>query len=476
VRDNFYAVGGDSLTAARIVAEVRAALGVELSLAQVLAHPTVELLAAEIGRAGSAPAERIEPAPPRPAHPLSPQQRRVLAEQARDPGATRYLLPVRIPLPENVDTDRLADALRTVVARHEILRTAFVEHDGEPSQRVLPEVEIGFGPARPFDLGRPPLLRAGVRDGRVLELDLHHIVTDGVSLGLLLGEVDTVYTGRSLPEVSLQYKDYATWLAGEAGDRLRAEQREYWVAALESPPRAELPTDTDRSPGLPDTGAVEVFDLGAERTERLRDLAAEEGVTLFTVLAAAYAVFLGAITGGEDIIFGTPVSGRGRPELETAQGMFVNTVCLRHRPAPELMFLDFLQEAAGTAAGAFAHQDFPVDELAAGPLFDTLFAVQHAELIELDFLGRTVELELAPTGAAMFDLDLQLYERRDSVVAEWSYRTALFRAETVRGFRDLFLLVLDRSAADPTAAISELTTVDERTMDDNTAPVVDFEF
>ncbi|MBQ1074998.1 hypothetical protein KBX06_17760 [Micromonospora sp. C31] len=474
VLDDFYAAGGDSLAATGLAVEAQRALGVGVSLAAVLRHPTVAGLAEEVGRARAAvPLPRAEPAD---AYPLSPQQRRVFLAQSRDPASVTYNLPLLVPLPADVDRARLADAFRAVIARHDILRTAFGTEAGRAVQRVLPAVPFdlpetggtGTLPVEPFDLAAPPLLRAGLRhtgDGPVLALDLHHIVTDGLSLALLLREVDTVYAGGEPPPVPAQYADYAVWATtGEppGGD--------YWRRRFAEPPAPlRLPTDTARLSGRPATaraGTVE-FDVGAERTAALRALARREGVTLFQVLLAAYATFLASATGGTDVTVGTPVAGRGAPGLDATMGMLVNTVCLRHRVRPEAAFRELLTEVAHDVVDAFAHQDYPFDTLVGEvlpvrekdrhPLFDTLFAMQHAEVAAADFLGRRVELAVAPTGQAMFDLDMQVYERADSLRVHWAYDAGLFLPATVRAFADLWLEIVDTVLADPGVPVGELT-------------------
>ncbi|RGC67740.1 Tyrocidine synthase 3 [Micromonospora sp. MW-13] len=483
VLDDFYAAGGDSLAAAGLAVEAQRVFGVAVSLAAVLRHPTVAALADEIRRSrAAAPLPRAAAGV---AHPLSPQQRRVYLAQSRDPASVAYHLPLVLPLPADVDAGRLAGAFRHVIARHDVLRTAFGTEAGRPVQRVLagvtfelPEVAAPADapvPVSPFDLAAPPLLRAELRRtpaGPELALELHHIVTDGLSLALLLGEVDARYAGRDLPPVPAQYADYAAWVDGR-----EPPGRDWWLARFADPPAPpRLPTDADRPAGdgpaaTAGSGVVE-FTVDAARTAALRALARREGVTLFQLLLAVYATFLAAATGdpgsgGVDVTVGTPVAGRGAPGLDAAMGMFVNTVCLRHRVRPDTPFRELLDEVARDVVDAFAHQEFPFDNLVEAvlpvrdphrhPLFDTLFAMQHAEVARVDFLGRPVELAIAPTGQAMFDLDMQVYERADSLRVHWAYHAGLFLPATVRAFADLYLELLDAVLADPGRPVGALT-------------------
>jgi hypothetical protein len=457
VLDDFYAAGGDSLAAVALAVEAQRVFGVAVSPAAVLRHPTVAALAAEV-------------------------------RQSRDPASVAYHLPLLLPLPADTDAARLGQALRHVVARHDILRTAFGTEAGRPVQRVLPGVvcelpEVARAAdepvsVTPFDLAAPPLLRAELRRtpaGAALALELHHIVTDGLSLALLLREVDARYAGRDLPPVPAQYADYAVWTHAQ-----EPPGRDWWLARFADPPTPpRLPTDAERvagpDAGGPSTAAAGVveFSVDAARTAALRALARREGVTLFHLLLAGYATFLAAATGGPggadgvDVTVGTPVAGRGAPGLDATMGMFVNTVCLRHRVRPDVPFRALLAEVARDAVDAFAHQDFPFDSVVEAvlpvrdphrhPLFDTLFAMQHAEVARVEFLGRPVELAVAPTGQAMFDLDMQVYERPDGLTVHWAYHAGLFLPQTVRAFADLYLDLLDAVLADPGRPVGELT-------------------
>lgn len=341
------------------------------------------------------------------------------------------------------------------------------------------DVRIVDGPAppvagfvRPFDLSTPPLLRAAVHrhDGAVrLLLDLHHIAADGVSLRVLFEELEALYAGRELPAPPrLRYVDYAEWTHGpEAAERLAGAEA-YWLGVFDTaPPPLELPTDADRPTVRQLAGATLEFGFGPQRTAALRRLAHGNGATLFQLLLACYDVFLSRITGAHDFAVGTPVAGRGAPGLDSVVGMFVNTVCLRARPLPRLRFTEFLAEVRAHVLGAFEHQDYPFDHLVASiaprrdysrnPLFDTMFALQPAELHDLRLLGRPVRLADDGLGQSMFDLNLHVFEHEHELRAVWGYATALFVGETVAAFRDVLLATVDAIIADPDAPLGVLT-------------------
>ena len=485
--DDLYDLGVDSLTAGTLAERIGAAHAGGVRASDVLRAGTVAELARLIRgqREPAAPA----PAPDDPAagasrratarHPVSPQQRRLFVEQGKDERSVRYNVPLVVELGPEVDAERLRAAFARLSERHEILRTDFA-HEGELVQRVRAAGRVRLEQragapvldqlVRPFDLGAAPLMRATLhRDGdrRWLFVDLHHIVTDGRSLAIMFGELDRLYAGESLPAPAHQYRDYAAWLGTAAGAALRERQGPYWRRLLAPPlPVADLPTDRPRPAARSARGAVVPVDAGPRRSASLRALAGRHGVTVFSALAAAYACVLAAVTGAGDVTFGVPVSGRTRPGLDAAVGMFVNTVCLRVRPGRDMRFADLLEEVARTTQDALAHQDHPFDELVEDlgarrgpgrtPLFDTMLAVHAAPLLDVRFLGRRVRLEPRFTGEAMFDLNLQLYDAADGIRGEWQYATDLFDAPTVRTFRSAFLRIVDRVIEDPTQTVAEL--------------------
>jgi hypothetical protein len=514
VTDDIFDQGISSLAAAAMALGIQRELGVPLPATALLRNRTIALVAAVVDAAlaatphAAAPhdtwaSQRSDagalgrphadaPAAPRemwasqhsdagalgrpPAdggYPLSPQQHQLYVEQLKDPAAVAYNQPVVVDLPADVDAQRLAAALGALVERHEQLRTAFVTVDGQVRQRpetpaaaaAALDVRVVDGPppavaafVRPFDLAAPPLLRAALHrhaGGVRLLLDLHHIAVDGVSLRVLFDELDALYAGRKLPALPrMRYVDYAEWSRGpEAAGRLDADEA-YWLGVYaDAPPPLELPTDAARGATRQLAGATLEFDLGAARTAALRRLAAETGSTLFQLLLACYGVFLSRVTGSSDFAVGTPVAGRSAPGLDGVVGMFVNTVCLRVRPAPELRFTEFLDAVRGHVLAAYEHQDYPFDRLvqrvapardySRNPIFDTMFAVQPAALHDLRLLGSPARLADDGLGQSMFDLNLHVFEHPGTLRAVWGYATALFAEGTVAALRDVLLATVD---------------------------------
>ncbi|NSC20094.1 amino acid adenylation domain-containing protein [Streptomyces albus subsp. chlorinus] len=474
-------LGADSLTATLLAAGVRRRLERACPVSAVLAEGTLARLAARLRTAPRHQRTGIPPAPRQPTHPLTPQQRQLYFEQLKDEGAVHYNVPVTLDLPAGTEPGRLAAALQRLAARHDALRTRFVAEDGEIRQRVEPAVRVPVriddrppGPlrdfVRPFDLAEAPLWRAEIHRtaARVtLRLDLHHIVVDGYSLAPLFADLAALYAGAEPGPPPLQYRDYAHWLAGERGAALREAQRPYWEQVFATPPDpADLPTDAPRPPLRALDGAVVTRDLGQARTARLREAARGHGATLFAVLSSAYSLLLAALKGSGDVTVGVPVSGRTVPGLEGTVGMCANTVCLRSAVEPALDYGTFLRRTAEAAEGAFAHQDFPFEDLVAlaapvrdysrTPVFDALIALHSGRYLSVDFQGARVPLRLEQTGQAVFDLNLQIHEHAGTLRLAWQYASGLLRRETVEGWLGTFTALLDALCADPSAPLGAL--------------------
>jgi len=480
VRQDLRDLGADSLTATLIAAGSEAALGSALPVSRILREATVERIAGWLRESGERAAPAIPAAPELDSYPLTPQQQRLYVEQCKDETAVHYNVPVTVELPASTDVGRLLAALQRLTERHDALRTEFVFDGAQVRQRVLPAVPapvrvvehelVAARFVRPFDLGHAPLWRAAVHRSaqRVrLLLDLHHIVTDGVSLAVLLDELGALYAGESLPPAGPRYRDYAHWAGGAERVRLRASHGEHWAGVFAgAAPATDLPLDFPR-PAIRalDGGAVQ-FDLGRERATALRGLARRHDVTLFAVLAAAYCALLARLTGSPEVTVGTPVSGRTAPGLDRAVGMFANTVCLRAVAGPGLAFDEFLRDVARTAQDAVAHQEYPLQDLVAmvaprrdygrTPLFDSLIALHSARYLRAEFAGRTVPLRLEWNGKAVFDLNLQVYETAGSLTASWQYASLLLRRDTVHGWRDALIDLIDTVLRDPHTRVGEL--------------------
>jgi amino acid adenylation domain-containing protein len=484
VTDNIFDLGVTSLTAAVFAGRARQRFGSWLTAADVLARPTVESLARLISGGGAqAAAPPLVAAQHRALFPLTPQQRNVYVEQAKDLTATHYNVPVLVETGEPVDRAGLQAAVDLLVARHDSLRTTFVQVGDATYQRIRDDVRVtveelpGDSPdarrrfVRAFNLVDGPLLRVGVHQGRgsgLVLLDLHHLVADGIAVGVLLDELATAYAGAPLDNLTLGYRDYAVWRAERAADWIEERQRPFWTEALAGlATRPDLPTDHPR-PALRATAGRRIeFDFGADRAAALRELGRRYGVTPFHALLAVHFLLLAQVTGADDVTVGTPVGGRTLPGTERIVGMFANTLCLRARLDDGQPFTDLLRRVGEHALGALRNQDYPFQRLvedatasrgySRNPLFDAMIGFQDATTFtDRSVLGGRAVAADTLNRHTMFDLNLQVYDTGRHWQGVWAYSTALFRAETVRAFTLHLLDLVDAVAAAPTTPVGEL--------------------
>ncbi|MFI7217028.1 amino acid adenylation domain-containing protein [Micromonospora maritima] len=497
VRDDFFELGGHSLLATRLVWTVRNRSGVEIPLAAFLHDPTVEGLAAHL-RSASAPAVDAADAPaasrPRDARepvPLSYAQRRLWFLEQLDTVGVAYSLPALFRVPGPLDVAALQMALARVCLRHEALRARFVDVDGEPAQSVsdeLPRVEVtvraGLPAERrdaavadwareriavPFDLSGP-LLRCAVvvlaDDDHALLLNMHHIVSDGWSLGVLFDELSRFYreaTGgapAAAPALPLRYTDVAAWqrdvLSGEA---LEAELA-FWERHLAgSPDVLDLPTDRPRPPRPSYRGDTATRAIPAGVADRLREVGRAHGATPFMVFLAAYASVLSVYGGADDVVVGTPVSGRNHPGSEGLIGLFVNTIAVRTDLSGDPPFTELVERVRQTCLAAYAHQDVPFDlvverlrperDLSRNPLFQVFYAYEPVGGRPEFGPVAAHPVDLADT-TAKFDLSLSMIEQPDGeLLAALGYATDLFDRDTAERMLAHLSRLLTALAADP---------------------------
>ncbi|WP_338707082.1 amino acid adenylation domain-containing protein [Paenibacillus amylolyticus] len=490
VHDNFFDIGGHSLRATTLAGKIFKELNVNLPLRDVFRHSTIAAMAEAITGMERREHEAIPQAEEREYYPLSSAQKRLFIQHTLDGADQLYNMPELVQVEGEFDLDRLEAALRKLITRHESLRTGFEMMKGEVVQRIYPQVDFAIEHhqadtedsdqieqivrnfVRPFDLGQPPLLRAGVIELephlRILLFDMHHIVSDGVSMAIVMEEFSSFYAGEQLPPLRIHYKDYAVWQQSKAHRERIGRQEAYWLQTFEGElPTADLPMDYERSAVRSYEGAHVEFDVEASLSARLRELAAECESTLFMVLLAAYTVLLSKYSGQEDLIVGTPVAGRTNADLERVIGMFVNTLALRNRPSGDKTFLSYLEEVKETALGAFENQDYPFEDLVERlnvkrepgrfPLFDAVFDLQNIEERDAELEGVSLKnYELDPLEEAKFDLTLFMYENEGALSGGFFYATKLFKETMIRTLTEDYLRVLSQIAENPQLELSRI--------------------
>ncbi|MBW3656165.1 MAG: AMP-binding protein, partial [Gemmatimonadetes bacterium] len=443
----------------------------------------------------------IEPAPRDERLPLSfAQQGLWFVEQLGTLGAA-YHIPLRLRLRGELYLDALMRALNGIVARHEALRTTFAQVDGIPEQRIAPaepgglhlveydlsaeadaEAELGRLVAEearaPFDLERGPLIRGRLvrlaADDHVLLLTMHHIVSDGWSMRVLLGELAARYAahqeGREadLPELPVQYADYAAWQRRWVEGEVLREQADYWTRTLGGAPELlELPTDHPRPAQQNHAGASLHVELDEALTAGLKVLSRRHGTTLFMTLLAGWAAVLGRLSGQDDVVVGTPTAGRGRGEIEGLIGFFVNTLPLRVDLSGSPTVAALLARVKERALAAQQHQDIPFDQvvelvhparsLSHSPLFQVVFAWVNSPLgAGISLPGLELDAVLTGASQAKFDLSLTLQEAGDRIVGGVEYATALFERATVERYLGYLRRVLEAMVEDERQALDHL--------------------
>ena len=503
--DNFFHLGGNSLLAMRVISRVRQALGIELPLRGFFVGPTVSQVAACIDALCPASAiPSLKPSAKRGPAELSFSQQRLWFLDRMEQGSATYSIPAALELRGPLDVPALERALDFLISRHESLRTRFVQSEGQPVQVVLqpglwtlPVVELnGQTPnqlqklirdeaARGFDLARGTLFRAKVYrlapEHHVLLLTMHHIISDGWSMGILIRELGTLYRAFSrdgtplLPELPVQYRDFArwqrSWLQGEALETLLS----HWRTRLTGAPQVlELPADRPRPPVESHGGALYSFTLPLELLDALRGLARTEGATLYMALLSGFTLLLSRYTGQQDLLVGTPVAGRNRTETENLVGFFVNTLVLRADLSGNPNASEFLRRIRELCLDSFAHQDLPFErlveemrparDLSRSPLIQVMFALQNAPLQPLDLAGLSQKPLDIDLNVSRFDLTLQMQETHDGLTASFEYATDLFNESTIARMANHLKALLEAMAAAPERSIWELPllTIPER--------------
>jgi amino acid adenylation domain-containing protein len=517
-KDNFFELGGHSLLALQVVSRVRKMFGVGIGVRIVFEKPTVEGLASRIEEA-MAVGEKA-PAPPLVRIdrenveggrlPLSFAQQRLWFIDQLEPGNAAYNIPGAMMLEGKLNLNALESAINEIVRRHEVLRTRIEAEGGEPAQVIdeweprrldvedltgIPPEEIEEEVSRRireeartgFDLKRGPLLRMKVlklkEEEHLALYTMHHIVSDAWSMTVLMREARALYDAinegkRSpLPELKIQYADYAYWQRNYLKDEALETHMQYWKSRLDGKlPVMELPSDRPRPQGFSYRGAAIYFLLPSELSESLRGMSRRAGVTLSMVLLAAFKTLLCKYTAQEDVIVGVPWLNRDRIEIEPLIGFFVNMLPLRTDLSGNPRFSELLMRVKDVALGAFAHQEAPFEKLVEEirperkskqtPLYNVVFTLQNErELVKEEKKTHLNELKISPVGierqSAKVDIWLGITETQGALEAGWIYSADLFEEETLVRMHGHFETLLFSIVARPDAPIDELEILTE---------------
>ncbi|WP_139488493.1 non-ribosomal peptide synthetase [Brevibacillus dissolubilis] len=496
LHDDFFALGGHSLKATQLVSRIQKQFEVVYPLRDVFTASTLEEMASRIMKLDSSQYVTIERAW-RDTYPVTPAQKRVFVMQQLEPDSIHYNIPALLQIEGNLDKERLQGAIQSLVKRHDAFRTYFEKINDEWMQRVLPEAEalvplierkadqqggkdveqLVRGFIRPFDLSQAPLIRVGLIErsetSHLLIVDMHHIISDGTSLNTFTRELIQLYQGAELPELRLQYTDYAVWLESWLQSEAYQKQESYWLQQFhEETPVLELPTDYTRSLIQQFDGDLLEFELDEAQTKALHQLSAEHGVTLYMTLLTAYYLLLHKYSGQEDIIVGTPVAGRNHADIQQMIGMFVNTLALRSYPDKEKRFSTYVQEVKEMVIRSMEHQDYPLEELlqklnvkrdvSRNPLFDVLFILQNMDQDAVEMSDVTLTPYSFNPKVAKFDLTLAAVEREGKLFFQLEYSTHLFTLESMQRMVGHFVQIVQEISRNPQARLREINMVTEQ--------------
>jgi amino acid adenylation domain-containing protein len=480
--DNFFALGGHSLLATQLVSRIRAVFAVELPLQRLFETPTIVGLATYLATTHQ---DKDELAPPLKKVsrdrdiPLSFAQQRLWFLEQVEPGT--YNIPVAVRLRGHLDRTALEQSIHALIERHEVLRTTFTVIEGQPRQMIHPASPLPFtaidlstlpnpvlseqlltAAQQPFDLAhgsllRITILRLGEADHVVLFV-MHHIVADGWSMGVLIREIAALYhafsTGEpvSLPELPLQYADFALWQQQWLQGQVLDTKLTYWKQQLANLSPLQLPTDYPREAVSSSPSAAHTFCLSQQTSEVLVTFSRQENVTLFMTLLTAFQILLHRHTQQEDIVVGTDVANRTDVAIEGLIGFFVNLLVLRTDLRGNPSVREALERVRAVTLAAYAHQDVPFAKVVEAlrperrlktlPLFQVLFVLQNAPMPPLELPGLTLEKLEVDSGTARFDLALFLTETEAGIQGTWRYNAQLFAADTVARLSSQFETLL----------------------------------
>ncbi|QHG14907.1 non-ribosomal peptide synthetase [Nostoc sp. ATCC 53789] len=395
-----------------------------------------------------------------------------------------------------LNVEALQQSINEIICRHEILRTTFPAVDGKPLQIISPSLTINIPvldlqgleesevqqivtkeARQPFDLSNGPLLRVTLlrlgSESHVLVLIMHHIITDGWSMGIFIQELSTLYRGFTLnsplllAELPIQYADFAVWQRQWLTEEIQKQQLNYWKQQLaDAPPLLELPTDKPRPAVQTFCGATQEFQIDQNLSKQIKTFSQQSGATLFHTLLAAFVVLMFRYSGQDDICIGSPIANRNRREIESLIGFFVNTLVLRNQIKGNPSFNEFLSQVRQVATSAYTHQDVPFEQvvealqpersLSYNPLFQVVFVLENFLLDTLELPDVTLTPQFVERGTSQFDLTLAVWETKAGLIGSWEYNSDLFEPDTIARMTSHFQTLLAAIIANPNQSIGEL--------------------
>lgn len=497
ISDNFFELGGDSIIAMKTVNSINKLLGQKILVSDLLRTPGfmdfVKVLE-DNTKSQENEINTIAPILPveeKECYPLSSAQKRLYILDKLDRFGLSYNIPAIMSVKGDMSLTKLKEVFTQIVNRHEILRTSFESRRGTAVQIIHKNIDftIEYQEStedkidslvkdfiRPFDLKEAPLLRVKLVklsvDNYILMFDIHHIISDGISMGIIVQEFVDLYNGKTLDKITLHYKDFAQWQKTMLNSEYIQRQKEYWLGVFSGDiPVLSMPTDYVRPHIKSFDGNRIRFDINCELADGLRKLSARTNTTLYMVLLAAYNILLSKYSGQEDIIVGSPVAGREQSEVESMIGMFVNTIAIRNYPRNEMKFTDFLKTVRVHVLDAFKNQEYQFDDLvndlgikrdaSRNPLFDTMFIVQNMGLPEIDIDNLKFSHYQFNYNMSKFDFSLEIGDTEEIIPCYFEYSTKLFKSDTAQRIIGHYIKILECIINNANVKISDISILTE---------------
>ncbi|MEC1022070.1 bacitracin non-ribosomal peptide synthetase BacA [Bacillus paralicheniformis] len=493
---SYYEIGGDSLKAISIITEINKRMNVEMPISEIFKNDTIIALDHYLKNREESDMEHpIQKAREKEYYPTSPAQQRMYMLSMLENERGVYHIPMALLVEGRINAIQLENALKTFLQRHEMLRTGFEIQNNELIQKIYENVDFRLEyecldasitdqhalmeitstyckeSIKPFDLSRPPLMRAKlikIEDMRhILVINFHHIISDGVSQGILMNEILELYSNVPLPEVNVQYKDYVEWNHTFNQSDAMKKQEAYWLDVYRDiPSKLDFPYDYKRHHIDTFEGSSVFLDMERELSDHIRKLAKHTGTTLYTVMLSAYYVLLNKYTNQTDIVVGTAAAGRLHPDLQDVFGVFVNTLALRNEVDTSNSFKEFLQQTKERTIAAFDNSEYPFDDLIRklngvresnrNPLFDTMFVLEDARM----FTKQKGDVKLSPIifelDNAKFDMIFNVLDFEEKIVLNIEYSTSLFKEETIQKIAEDYFRILEEVSENLDVALHQI--------------------
>ena len=480
IKDDFFELGGHSLRATRAVNRIEAETSAIITLKDLFKLRTVEKISDLIRNASDNEYEHIPKAEQKNYYKMSSAQKRIYLICEMDTSSISYNMPNCLRIKGEINAEKMRKAIISLIKRHEILRTVFIVQDGEPVQVIKDSCDLDFeyindnrskeevinNFVKPFDLSKGPLFRIKVirdNDSSLILFDSHHIISDGMSMEIIIKELLNLYYDERLEDIPCQYKDYSEWML----NRDLSSQREYWLKEFEDEiPVLDMPLDFKRPVEQSFRGETVSLSVNEKEKELIKNFVNKTKTTEYMLFLASAMILLSKYSRQDDIVIGSPISGRTHRDTENILGMFVNTLALRGKPNKDKKFSEFLEEVKNSCIKAYDNQDYPFEELiedidiqrdiSRNPLFDVMLAVQNNERVDLVFNNEKAEYINLENNIAKFDLTFNIYENAKNFNITLDYCTDLYKKLTAESILKHFKYIIMQVIDNPEILISDI--------------------